>query len=122
MRKCDILTVIIASDLNVHKVESFVELLKRFKRDIRWTIADIIEIPPAICSHKIQLMRDHKQSIEQQKRLNPSMLEVVKEKNYEVIISRVLSNRNAWTEKDLFVCPSWIRCWIDMQESGGTIL
>ena len=43
-----------------------------------WTIADIIWIPPGIFSHKIQLMPDHKPSIEHQRRLNPPMQEVVK--------------------------------------------
>ena len=48
--KGDTLSVIIASDLNVHQFESFVEVLKRFKRAIWWTIADIFGIPPKICS------------------------------------------------------------------------
>ena len=74
----DTFPVIIASDLNEKQVESLVKVLKRFKRDIGWTIADIIGIPPGICSHKIQLMPDHKPSIEQQRRLNPPMQEVVK--------------------------------------------
>ena len=72
------LSVIIASDLNVHQVESLVEVLKRFKRAIGWNIADIIEIPPEIRPHKIQLMPNHKPSIEHQRRLNPHMQEEVK--------------------------------------------
>ena len=51
--KGDTLPIIIASDLNVHQVESLVEVLKRSKRAIGWTIADIIGIPPEIRSHKI---------------------------------------------------------------------
>ena len=54
------------------------KVLKRFKRAIGWTIADIIGIPPGICSHKIQVMPDHKTSIEHQKCLNLHMQEVVK--------------------------------------------
>ena len=72
------LPVIIASDLNEQQVESLVKVLKRFKRAIGWTIADIIGIPHGICSNKIQLMPDHKPSIEHQRRLNPPMQEVVK--------------------------------------------
>ena len=72
------LPVIIASDLNVHQVVSFLKVLKRFKRSIVWTILDIIGIPPGICLHKIQLMPDHKPSIEHQRRLSPPMQEVVK--------------------------------------------
>ena len=62
----------------MQQVECLVEVLKRFKRAIGWTIADIIEILRGICSHKIQLMPDHKPSIEHQIRLNPPMQEVVK--------------------------------------------
>ena len=44
----DSLTKIIPSDLNEQQVESLVKVLKRFKRAIGWTIADIIGIPPGI--------------------------------------------------------------------------
>ena len=74
----DTLPVIIALDLNEQQVDSLVKVLKSFKRAIGWTIADIIGIPPGICSHKIQLMPDHKPSIVRQRRLNPPMQEVVK--------------------------------------------
>ena len=47
--KGNTLSVIIASDLNMQQVECLVEVLKRFKRAIGWTIADIIGIPPGIC-------------------------------------------------------------------------
>ena len=78
LRKCDTLPVVIASDLNMHHVESLVEVLKKFKIAIGWTIADIIGIPPRIFPHKIKLIPDHKPSIEHQRRLNPPMQEVVK--------------------------------------------
>ena len=74
----DTLPVNIASDLNEQQVGSLVKVVKRFKRDIGWTIADIIGIPPCIFSHKIQLMPNHKPSIEHQRRLNQPMQEVVK--------------------------------------------
>ena len=74
----DTLPVIIVTELNAQQVEYLVAVLKRFKRDISWTIVNIIRIPPGIYSHKIQLMLDHKPSIEHQKRLNPRMKEVVK--------------------------------------------
>ncbi|XP_049394609.1 uncharacterized protein LOC125858867 [Solanum stenotomum] len=62
--KAGTLPVIIAADLNVAQVEALLSVLKRFKRAIRWTIVDIIGIPPNICSLKIQLMPDHKASID----------------------------------------------------------
>ena len=54
------------------------EVLKRVKRTIEWSIANIIGIPPGICSHKIQLLPDHKPSIEHQRCLNPPTQAVVK--------------------------------------------
>lgn len=53
-------------------------MLKRYKIVIRWTIADIIGIPPGICTHKIQLEEDCNPCIEHQQSLNPPMQEVVK--------------------------------------------
>ena len=62
----------------MHQVKSLVNVLKRFKRAIGWTITNIIGIPPGICSHKIQLVPDHKPRIEYRRRLNQPMQEVVK--------------------------------------------
>ena len=53
-------------------------MLKRSKRAIWCTIADIIGILPGICSHKIQLMPDHKANIEHQRHLSPHMQQVLK--------------------------------------------
>jgi len=72
------LPVVIVADLSEGQIEPLISVLKWFKRAIGWTIADIIGIPPGICSHKIQLMPDSKLSIEHQRRLNPPMQEVVK--------------------------------------------
>ena len=78
----DTLPLIIASDLYEQQVQTLVKVLKRFKRAIGWTIAEIIGIPLGICSHKIQLILDHKPSIEHQRRLNIPVQEVV---NKEII-------------------------------------
>ena len=81
---------IIASDLNEQQVESLVKVLKRFKRAIGWTKANIIGIPPCIFSHKIQLMTDHKPSIEHQRRLNPLMQEVMKKETIKWLDAGVI--------------------------------
>lgn len=62
-----------SANLSEDQVKALFSVLKRFKGAIRWTIADIIGIPSGICSHKIQLISDHKPSIEQQRSLNPPM-------------------------------------------------
>ncbi|XP_049357042.1 uncharacterized protein LOC125821699 [Solanum verrucosum] len=52
------LPVILATDLNDEQVQAVIKVLIRYKRSIEWTIEDIIEIPPGICTHKIQLDED----------------------------------------------------------------
>ncbi|XP_075076911.1 uncharacterized protein LOC142163514 [Nicotiana tabacum] len=74
----DILPVIVSSLLNDVQVEQLLEVLKEHRQDIGWTIADIRGISPRICEHKIQLESETKPSVEHQRRLNPSMQEVVK--------------------------------------------
>ena len=84
------MSVIIASNLNVYQVKSLVEVLKRFKGALGWTIADIIGLSPSIFSHKIQLMPDHKASIEHKRHLNPPMQEVVKKEISKSVVGRVI--------------------------------
>ncbi|XP_024028757.1 uncharacterized protein LOC112093792 [Morus notabilis] len=74
----DTLPVIIASGLNDMQEIQLLEVLKKFKRAIGWTIADIKGISPSICMHKILLQECCSNSVEQQRRLNPIMKEVVK--------------------------------------------
>ena len=50
LRNGDTLPVIIASDLDEQQVQSLVKVLKRFKRAIGWTIADITGIPRRVLS------------------------------------------------------------------------
>jgi hypothetical protein len=49
-----------------------------YKNALGWTIADIKEISPLICTHRIYLEENAKPSKEMQRRLNPNMKEVVK--------------------------------------------
>ena len=90
--------------------ETSVEVLKRFKRYIRWTIADIIWILLGICSHKIQLMLDHKSSIEHQRRLNLPMQEVVEKEIIKLLDVRVIYP----ISQSSMVCP--VQC---VPKKGG---
>ncbi|KAH0673865.1 hypothetical protein KY284_024952 [Solanum tuberosum] len=116
------LPIIIVAKLSEGKIESQISVLKRFKRALGWTIADIIGILLGIFSHKSQLIPDSKPSTEHQTRLNPPMQEVQcvpkkggfnvvpNAKNELVPMRSVTSWRvcmhyrklNAWTEKDHF--------------------
>ena len=56
------------------------EVLERYKKAIGWTMANIKVISPSICMHKFLLEDCYSNSIEQQRRLNPILKEVVKKK------------------------------------------
>ena len=72
------LPVIVSVSLTEEQEEKLLQVLKKFKKAIGWTIADIKGISPSLCMHKILLEDDYRGSIEQQRRLNPIMKEVVK--------------------------------------------
>ncbi|XP_049352591.1 uncharacterized protein LOC125817043 [Solanum verrucosum] len=72
------LPVIIAANLLERQVKFPIEVLWKHIKATRWTIANIVGIPPGICTHKIWLDNECKPSVEHQRRLNPPMKEVVK--------------------------------------------
>ncbi|WRX31367.1 Reverse transcriptase domain - like 10 [Theobroma cacao] len=76
--KSSTLSIIISNALTSLQEEKLLRTLRAFKKAIGWTIADIKGISPSICMHKILLEEDHKATIEQQRRLNPIMKEMVK--------------------------------------------
>jgi hypothetical protein len=72
------LPVIIASDLHAAQEERLLDVLRKHKEAIGWTIDDIKGISPSVVMHRIHLEEDAKPSREPQRRLNPSMQEVVR--------------------------------------------
>ena len=70
--------VIISTTLTEHEEHKFLEILRKYKQAISWSIEDLKGISPSICMHKI-LLEDHaKNSIKHQRRLNSVMKEVVR--------------------------------------------
>ena len=72
LRTNNTLPVIILSSLNIDQERSLVNVLERYKKAIGWTMVDIKRVSPSICMHKILLEDYYNNSIEQQRRLNPS--------------------------------------------------
>ncbi|XP_070041090.1 uncharacterized protein [Nicotiana tomentosiformis] len=58
--------------------EKLLRVLREHKLAISWTMSDIKGISPAFCMRKILMEDGHKQSVEQQCRLNPIMKEVLR--------------------------------------------
>jgi len=104
------------------------DVLREHKEAIGWTIEDIKGISPSVVMHKIHLEEDTKPSREPQRRLNPTMQEVVRgeviklldgvtvvqNKEGELVPTRVQSGwrvcidyrkLNTATRKDHFLLP-----------------
>ncbi|CAN6695191.1 unnamed protein product [Malus baccata var. baccata] len=72
------LPVIVSSSLTALEDEKLIRVLKEHKTAIGWTLADIKGISPTTCMHRIFLEEGAKPTREAQRRLNPPMMEVVK--------------------------------------------
>ena len=68
--------VIISVDLREHREQKLLEILRKYKGVIAWSMDDLKGISPSLCMHKILLEENGKTSIEHQRRLNPVMKEV----------------------------------------------
>ena len=70
--------VIISAALTEFEEQKLLQILRKYKEAIAWSIEDLKGINPSICMHKILLNDDAKTSIEHQRRMNPMMKEVVR--------------------------------------------
>lgn len=71
--------MVISSKLNQKDEAQLIEVLRKHRGVIGWTIANIKGIDAAICTHRIHLEDDARPIRDAQRRLNPTMKEVVKE-------------------------------------------
>ena len=72
------LQVIISAALSIVKEKKLLRVLRDHKDAIGWSLADLKGICPFMCMHWILLEDGHKPSVEAQRRLNPTMKEVVR--------------------------------------------
>ena len=56
--------IIISADLTEHKEQKLLEILRKYKGAIAWSINDLKGISSSICMHKILLEENAKTSIE----------------------------------------------------------
>jgi hypothetical protein len=82
--------VIIASDLVDAQEEKLLDVLREHKEAIGWTIEDIKGISPLVVMHKIHLEENAKPSREPQRRLNPTMHEVVRAEVIKLLDARII--------------------------------
>jgi len=70
--------VIMTSSLTTEEEEKVVEVLKANREAIGWTLSNLKGISPSYCMHKIHMEQDFRPVAQPQRRLNPTMKEVVK--------------------------------------------
>ncbi|GJU30200.1 reverse transcriptase domain-containing protein [Tanacetum coccineum] len=72
------LPVIIAKDLSVEEKAALIKVLKSHKRAIAWKHSDINGINPKFCTHKILMEEDYKPAVQDQRRVNLKIRDVIK--------------------------------------------
>ncbi|MCH94344.1 hypothetical protein A2U01_0015302, partial [Trifolium medium] len=70
--------VIISNYLTKLEEEKLLRVLRVNKEAMGWSISDLKGISPSFCMHKIKLEEEFKPVVQPQRRLNPTMKEVVK--------------------------------------------
>ena len=90
LRESSTLTVIISASLTVVEEEKLLRVLRDHKDAIGSSLADLKGIRPSMCMYRILLEDGHKSSVESQRRLNPTMKEVVRKEVLKWLDARVI--------------------------------
>ena len=85
------LPVIISASLITIEEDKLLRVLRDHKDALSWSLADLKRIRLSMCMHRILLEDGHKPSVEAQRRLNPTMKDVVRK---EVL---------KWLDAELFI-------------------
>ena len=92
------LPVIISPSLIELEEGKLLRVLRDHKNALGWSLTDLKGIHPSMCMHRILLEDSHKPSVEAQRRLNPTMKEVVRKEVLKWLDIRVIYpiSDNAW--------------------------
>jgi len=82
--------VIINANLNTTQVNSLLRVLRKHRKAIGYTLDDLKGIHPSWCMHWIFMEDNHKPSIDHQRRLNPSMQDVVKKEIFKLLKADII--------------------------------
>ncbi|KAK8593168.1 hypothetical protein V6N12_045253 [Hibiscus sabdariffa] len=86
----DNLPVIVSNKLSEKDENDLIEVLRKHKEAIWWTIADIKGLSPSTCMHKIKVEENPKPSREGQRRLNLPVMEVVKKEIQKLLDADII--------------------------------
>ncbi|RDX62127.1 Retrovirus-related Pol polyprotein from transposon 17.6, partial [Mucuna pruriens] len=84
------LPVIIANNLYQEQEDKLLEVLRQHKRAIGWKLSDLPDINPSICRHRILMEEEIKPIRQQQRRLNPTILDVIKKEVKKLLATGII--------------------------------
>ncbi|RDX75855.1 hypothetical protein CR513_44219, partial [Mucuna pruriens] len=84
------LPVIIANNLHQEQEDKLLEVLRQHKKEIGWKLADLPSINPSICMHRILMEEEIKPIRQQQRRLNLTLLDVVKKEVTKLLAAGII--------------------------------
>ncbi|RDX87560.1 hypothetical protein CR513_30958, partial [Mucuna pruriens] len=84
------LPVIIANNLREEQEEKVLEVLRQYKMAIGWKLSDLLGFNPSICMHRILMEEEVKPIRQQQRRLNLTILDVVKKEVTKLLVAGII--------------------------------
>ncbi|RDY01579.1 Retrovirus-related Pol polyprotein from transposon 17.6, partial [Mucuna pruriens] len=84
------LPVIIANNLHQEQEDKLLEVLRQHKKAIGWKLSNLPGINPSICMHRILMEEEVKPVRQQQRRLNPTILDVVKKEVSKLLAAGII--------------------------------
>jgi hypothetical protein len=82
--------VIISDKLSNDETQRLVATLEKYQLVIGYSLKDLKEISPSLCTHRISIEQGHKPIREHQRWLNNAMREVVKKEELKLLKAGVI--------------------------------
>jgi len=86
----DTYSVIINDELSDEQVHQLLTELRKYRRAIGYSLADIKGISPSLCTHRIHLENESYSSVEPQRRLNRNLKDVVKKEILKLLDADII--------------------------------
>ncbi|RDY11582.1 hypothetical protein CR513_03732, partial [Mucuna pruriens] len=84
------LPIIIANNLHQEQEDKLLQVLRQHKKAIGWKLSDLPRINPSIYMHRILTEEEAKPIRQQQRRINPTILDVVKKEVTKQLAARII--------------------------------
>ncbi|RDX90364.1 Copia protein, partial [Mucuna pruriens] len=84
------LNVIIANNLHQEQEDKLLQVLRQHRKAIGWKLSDLQGINPSICMHIILMEEEAKPIRKQQRRMNPTIIDVVKKEVTKLLAAGII--------------------------------